>query len=132
MASRTIKKYSKLHQPPNTFYTGMLFQILAIWGCMPEITKDCIDMTNASSTYLSIALGAIIGAVISWWVYNTQKKTAVKQDETLRRINELEENHDKVLKSMQHFQKHQDNLLSQILNLEKKIDAITEKYVDRQ
>jgi recombinational DNA repair protein (RecF pathway) len=132
MASRTIKKYSKLHQPPNTFYTAMLFQILAIWGCMPEITKGCIDMTNASSTYLSIALGAIIGAVISWWVYNTQKKTAVKQDETLRRINELEENHDKVLKSMQHFQKHQDNLLSQILNLEKKIDAITEKYVDRQ
>ena len=33
---------------------------------------------------------------------------------------------------MQHFQKHQDNLLSQILNLEKKIDAITEKYIDRQ
>ena len=110
----------------------MLFQILAVWGCMPEIAKDCIDMTNASSTYLSIALGAVIGAVISWWVYNTQKKTAVKQDETLRRINELEENHDKVLKSMQHFQKHQDSLLSQILNLEKKIDAMTEKYVDRQ
>jgi hypothetical protein len=47
----------------------MLFQILAIWGCMPEITKDCIDMTNASSTYLSIVLGALVGAVISWLVY---------------------------------------------------------------
>jgi uncharacterized membrane protein len=50
---------------------------------MPEITKDCVDMTNASSTYLSIALGAIVGAVISWWIYNMQKKTSVKQDETL-------------------------------------------------
>jgi len=57
-------------------------------------------MTNASSTYLSIALGAIIGAVISWWIYNRQKKTTIKQDETLRRINELEESHDKLLKSI--------------------------------
>jgi uncharacterized membrane protein len=73
---------------------------------MPEITKDCVDMTNASSTYLSIALGAIVDAVISWWIYNMQKKTSVKQDETLRRINELEESHNKVLKSIQQFQKH--------------------------
>ena len=87
----------------------MLLQILALWGCMPEITKDCIDMTNASSTYLSLALGAIVGAVISWWIYNMQKKTSVKQDETLRRISELEESHDKVLKTIQQFQKHQAN-----------------------
>ncbi|MFL6326967.1 MAG: hypothetical protein ACJ705_09360 [Nitrososphaeraceae archaeon] len=85
-------------------------------------------MTNTSSTYLSIALGAVVGAVISWWIYNMQKKTSIKQDETLRRINELEENHDKVLKSMQQFQKHQDKLLSQIFNLDKKIDAIIERY----
>ena len=109
----------------------MLFQILAIWGCVPEITHNCIDMTNTSSTYLSIALGAVVGAVISWWIYNMQKKTSIKQDETLRRINNLEENHDKVLKSMQQFQKHQDKLLSQIFNLDKKIDAIIEKY-DKQ
>jgi hypothetical protein len=106
---------------------AMLFQILAVWGCMPEITKDCGDMTNASSTYLSIALGAIIGVVISWWVYKMQKKTAVKQDETLRHLNDLEESHDRVLKSIQRFQKHHDMLLSQLLNLDKKIDAIIEK-----
>ena len=104
----------------------MLLQILTLWGCMPEITRDCVDMTNASSTYLSIALGAIIGSVISWWIYNRQKKTTIKQDETLRRISELEESHDRVLKSIQQFQKHQDKLLSQILNLDKKIDAIIE------
>ena len=107
----------------------MLLQILALWGCMLEITKDCIDMTNASSTYLSIALGAIVGAVISWWIFHMQKKTSVKQDETLRHLNGLEENHDRILKSIQQFEEHQDKLLSQILNLDKKIDAIIEKEV---
>jgi len=104
----------------------MSFPALALWGCMPELTKNCVDMTNASSTYLSLGLGAIIGAVISWWIYNMQKKTSMKQDETLRRINQLEESHDKVLKSIQHFQQHQEKLLSKILSLEGKIDAIVE------
>ena len=70
---------------------------------MPEITRGCMDMTNASSTYLSIylsiVLGAIVGALISWWVFKIQKKTTAKQDETLRRIDDLEESHDGVLKS---------------------------------
>ena len=51
----------------------------------------------------------------------------MKQDETLRRIDELEESHYKALKSMQHVQKHQDILLREILNLDKKIDAMIEK-----
>ena len=95
---------------------------------MPEITKDCIDMTNASSTYLSIVLGAVVGAVISWLVYNLQKKTSIKQDETLRSIHRIEEHHERILKSMQQFQKHHDNLLRQILDLDKKIDTIIEKH----
>jgi hypothetical protein len=106
----------------------MLFQILAIWGCIPEVTGDCIDMTNASSTYLSIVLGAVVGAVITWLVYNLQKKTSIKQDETLRRINRIEEHHERILKSMQQFQKHHDRVLSQILDLDKKIDIILEKH----
>ena len=81
----------------------ILVQVLALWGCMPEITRGCMDMTNASSTYLSIylsiVLGAIVGALISWWVFKIQKKTTAKQDETLRRIDDLEESHDGVLKS---------------------------------
>jgi uncharacterized membrane protein len=93
----------------------MLLQILLLWGCMPEITRDCIDMTNASSTYLSIALGAIVGGVISWLIYNMQKKTSVKQDETLRRISELEESHDKVLKSIQQFQNIKKNLVKYLI-----------------
>jgi hypothetical protein len=42
----------------------MVFQILAFWGCIPEIAKGCIDMTNASSTYLSIALGALLTVMV--------------------------------------------------------------------
>jgi hypothetical protein len=105
----------------------MVLQILAFWGCIPETAKGCIDMTNASSTYLSIALGALLGVVIAWWIYKIQKNTTMKQDETLRRINELEEGHYKVLKSMQYVQKHQERLLREILNLDRKIDAVTEK-----
>ena len=74
----------------------MLFSALAVWGCLSELTKNCVGMTNASSTYLSLGLGAIIGAAISWWIYNMQKKTSMKQDETLRRINQLEESHDSI------------------------------------
>ena len=52
----------------------MLLSTLAPWGCVPELTKNCVDMTNASSMYVSLGLGAISGAVISWWIYNIQKK----------------------------------------------------------
>jgi hypothetical protein len=46
----------------------MSMLIFAIWGCVQEFTKDCLDMTNASSTYLGIVIGALIGRVISWWI----------------------------------------------------------------
>src|SRR4030095_4865598 len=106
----------------------ILVQVLALWGCMPETTRGCIDMTNASSTYLSIVLGAIVGALISWWVFKIQKKSTAKQDETLRRIDDVEESHDRVLKSIQHFQQHQDQLLNRLLSLEDKIDTLVEAY----
>jgi uncharacterized membrane protein len=105
----------------------MILPILAVWGCMPEITKGCMDMTNASSTYLSIAIGAVVGALVSWWLYNIQKNTSIKQEETLRLIKDIEESHDKVLKSIEQFQNHQEIVLSEILSLDKKIDAIIEE-----
>jgi uncharacterized membrane protein YgaE (UPF0421/DUF939 family) len=94
---------------------------------MPEITKGCMDMTNASSTYLSISIGAVIGALVSWWLYKIQKNTSIKQEETLRLIKDIEESHDKVLKSIEQFQNHQERVLSEILSLDKKIDAIIEE-----
>jgi hypothetical protein len=106
----------------------MWFEILAIWGCIPELSKDCIDMTNTSSTYLSILIGAVIGAVVSWWVYDRQKKTSDKQDDVLRRVKELEESHDKALKSIQEFESHHEKILANILNLENKIDTVIEAH----
>jgi hypothetical protein len=107
--------------------SGSLNNTIAPWGCTPEITKGCIDMTNASSTYLSIAIGAVVGALISWLVYALQKKSAVKQDENLKKLKELDERHDTILKLIQDFQKHQEYLLEQILSLDKKIDSVIER-----
>ena len=86
-----------------------------------------MDMTNASSTYLSIAIGAVVGALVSWWLYKIQKNTSIKQEETLRLIKDIEESHDRVLKSIEQFQNHQERVLSEILSLDKKIDAIIEE-----
>ena len=98
-----------------------------IWGCIPEITKDCQDMTNASSTYLGIAGGAVIGAVVSWWIYNRQKKTADMQESALNRIKELDESHDRILKKLEDFDLRHDTTLNTIVELNKKIDMLIEK-----
>jgi hypothetical protein len=98
-----------------------------IWGCIPEITKNCQDMTNASSTYLGIAGGAVIGAVVSWWIYNRQKKTADMQDSALNSIKELDESHDRILKKLEDFDIRHETTLDTISELSKKIDTLVEK-----
>jgi uncharacterized membrane protein YgaE (UPF0421/DUF939 family) len=100
--------------------------LLNIWGCIPELSKDCQDMTNASSTYLGIAVGAIFGGIISWWIYNRQKKTTEKQDLTLTRIKELNERHDRILKRLEQSERRHDSTLNAILELNKKIEQIIE------
>lgn len=101
--------------------------LLATWGCIPELTKDCQDMTNASSTYLGIAIGAVIGGIISWWIYNRQKKTTEKQDLTLRHIKELNERHDRILKRLEQSDMRHDSTLNAIMELNKKIEHIIER-----
>ena len=97
------------------------------WGCMGEITKHCSDMTNASSTWIGIIVGGAIGAFITWLVYFLQKKTAIKQDQSIEKIQKLDENHDNILKLMQQFQVRQEKLLEQILSLNMKIDSSIDK-----
>jgi hypothetical protein len=112
----------------------MIYQImLAIWGCMPELTKDCVDMTNASSTYLGVVIGAIIGGIITWWVYNRQNITAKMQDETLNKITDLEqmhtkilEMHIKILERIEVVDKNHDATLQSILEVEEKVKKIVE------
>ena len=48
-----------------------------------------MEMTNSSGIYLGIVVGALIGAIVSWWIFNRQKKTSDKQDDTLNRIEQL-------------------------------------------
>ncbi|MDW3613744.1 MAG: hypothetical protein QN773_04595 [Nitrososphaeraceae archaeon] len=83
-----------------------------LWGCIPELSPSCIDMPNSSSTFLGIVVGALIGAIGSWWVFNRQKKTSDKQDYTLNRIEQLES--------------YNEKLLEKILDLNKKIDSLLE------
>lgn len=85
-----------------------------MWGCIPELTPHCMDMTNSSSTYVGIIIGAIIGAIISWWIFNRQKKTSDKQDYTLNRIEQIEN--------------YNEKLLEKILDLNKKIDSLLEGH----
>jgi Na+/glutamate symporter len=84
-------------------------------------------MTNAASTYLGIAIGAVIGGIISYWIYNRQKKTTEKEDLTLIHIEELNERHDRILKRLEESDKHHDSTLNAILDLNSKIDHIIER-----
>jgi len=97
-----------------------MFEILAIWGCLPEwnstayeCLKEVHDMSNAASTWVGLIAGVLIGGAITWWIYNRQKKTSNKQDEVLKHIEELEERN--------------ENILEKILALDEKIDSILEK-----
>jgi hypothetical protein len=115
----------------------MWLPILALWGCVPELTQpihDCQDMTNSSSTYLGIAVGAAIGVAISWWIYNRQTKTSRQQDHILQRIKNLEEKNAKILIKLEAFAKNHDEFLNKViflnenmLAIDKKIQSMTEK-----
>jgi peptidoglycan hydrolase CwlO-like protein len=108
----------------------MLPFVLDLWGCMPELSKNCIDMTNASSTYLGIVGGAVIGAVVSWWIYNRQKDTTAKQDHILGRIKDLEENHTNILKKLEDFDDKHEHSFDTLQDLNKKIDTLLKKLED--
>ena len=93
----------------------MVEQSFAMWGCIPEITSDCIDMTNAGSTYLGIIIGAISGTIISWWIYYRQKKISDEQDNLLSHIKDLEENNELILQRMEYSQEKHEKLLKSLL-----------------
>lgn len=105
----------------------MIAAILALWGCIPEITQDCQDMTNSSSTYIGIMVGAVIGGLISWWIYNRQQKTSEKQDGVINRIKELEERHDRILKKIRKLDESNSAMLDALIRMEKKMAEHSQK-----
>ena len=105
----------------------MLLPVLySVWGCIPELAQDCQDMTNSSSTYFSIMIGAIIGGIISWWIYNRQKHISEMQDLTLEKIRKLNERHDNILKRIEEIEQHHQKTLDAIVLLDKRIAKLIE------
>lgn len=105
----------------------MLPFLFDIWGCIPEISKNCTDMTNASSTYLGVVMGVIVGSIVSWWIYNRQKQTSEQQDKILSRIEDLEKNHSDILKKLADFDDKHESSLDAIQDLDRKIDELLKK-----
>jgi Na+/glutamate symporter len=101
-----------------------MWSLALTWGCIPELSRNCMDMTNSSSTYVGIIAGAIIGGIISWWIFNRQKKTSDKQDYTLSHIEQLENYNETLLEKIKQVEEHNEKLLEKILDLNKKIDSL--------
>jgi gas vesicle protein len=99
---------------------------LMSWGCVPELSKDCQDMTNASSAYLGVVVGAIIGGLISWLIYNRQKHTSNKQDQTLKNIESINEFQDSTLEKIKEINKDQDEMLKRLDASDKRHDKMLE------
>jgi type II secretory pathway component PulF len=115
----------------------LLLLASAIWGCIPELTRNCIDMTNASSAYLGILVGAGFAAILSWWIYNREKKTSTQQDYILQRVRELEEKNTQVLIKLYNFAEQNNQLLNKLIaidesifELDKKIQSVIENDRD--
>jgi predicted RNase H-like nuclease (RuvC/YqgF family) len=101
--------------------------IFALWGCIPELTRNCVDMTNSSSTYLGIVGGAAIGAIISWWIYNRQMKTTRAQDYLLQSIKKIEEDNRKFLSHIEQFTRYHNTVLEKIIHLDERILSLQTK-----
>ena len=99
----------------------MLSALFEIWGCLHELnssTYECPnDISHASSTWVGLILGLILGGVITWWVYYRQKKIAEKQDHVLAHMVKLEQ-------TMIDMERR---IMEKILSLDKKFESSPEK-----
>jgi uncharacterized membrane protein YgaE (UPF0421/DUF939 family) len=136
--AKYCNKASLLAFPPSTY--NVAAKSLFTMGMIPEISTDYQDMTNSSSAYLGIIIGAIIGGLISWLIYNRQytadkqdntlesiKKLNEFQDKTLESIKGIDENHDKLLKRLDDSDKRDDKMLNSIVNIGKRIEYLVER-----
>ena len=111
----------------------MVLELFLNWGCIEAFDcKEFGDLSNIAATYIGIVAGFVLGGLVSWWIYNRQEKTTVKQQEILDHIVNLEEKHENMQKNMNLFQKrykwehNHEEMLKNILTLDKKIDLLLE------
>ena len=106
---------------------NMLLEIFIMWGCID--LKDCFsagDLSNIASTYIGIIIGALLGGLISWLIYNRQEKISKTQDTVLDSIKKLQDKQEHILEKIQTFEQNHDIILKDIFTLEKKIDSLLE------
>ena len=83
------------------------------------------SLTNSSNR---LSASAILGGILSWWIFNRQKKTSGKQDYTLSRIEQLENYNEKLLEKIKVVEENNEKLLDRIFDLNKKIDSLLEGH----
>lgn len=112
----------------------MVLDLFLNLGCL-EVShcNNGGDLSNIAATYVGIVAGFVLGGLISWWIYNRQEKTAVKQQEILDHIVNLEEKHEHILEKhevilekIQLVEQNHDEMLNNILTLDRKIDSLLE------
>ena len=103
--------------------------LLMSWGCVPELSNDCLDMTNASSAYLGLIVGAIIGGLISWLIYTRQQHTSNQHDKTMKRIERINDAQDSTLETIKEINKDQDKMLERLDASDKRHDKMLETIV---
>jgi hypothetical protein len=113
------------------FRLYMVLELFLNWGCIDVFDcKEFGDLSNIAATHIGIIAGFVLGGLVSWWIYNGQEKTTVKQQEILDRIVNIEEKHENILekhelilKKIQTVEQTQEEPLNNILTLDKKIDS---------
>jgi Na+/glutamate symporter len=88
-------------------------------------------MSNAASTYVGVVAGAVVGGIVSWWIYNRQKSTSEQQDNILNKIKDLEENHSDILKKLEDFDDKHESSFDAIKELNEKMDSFLKSQQDK-
>jgi hypothetical protein len=72
-------------------------------------------------------VGAGFGVILSWWLYNLQKRTSTQQDYILQRIRELEEKNTQVLVKLENFAEQSNQLLAKLIAIDESIFELDKK-----
>lgn len=89
----------------------MLRELFIMCHCVDVANsqKDS-DFSHSAVTYIVIVARFVLGGLITFWIYNRQEKTGVRQQEILDHVN-LEEKHGHILEKHEFFYLIKDTIL---------------------